>query len=107
MATGILGTPADLAAATNTTVYTVPAETFSVVTVNVVNRNSQSRNVRIALASTDTPTDAEFVEYDAELIANGVLEKSGIVLNAGKKVVVYSDSTGVSAMVYGIETPTS
>lgn len=107
MATGILGTPADLAAATNTTVYTVPAETFSVVTINVVNRNAQSRNVRIALASSDTPTDAEFVEYDAELIANGVLEKSGVVIDAGKKVVVYSDSTGVSAMVYGIETPTA
>ena len=107
MATGILGTPADLAAATNTTIYTVPAETFSVVTINVVNRNAQSRNVRIALVSSDSPTDAEFVEYDAELIANGVLEKSGVVIDAGKKVVVYSDSTGVGAMVYGIETPTA
>ena len=41
MATGILGT-ADLAAAANATVYTVPADTFSVVTVNITNRNSAS-----------------------------------------------------------------
>ncbi len=43
MATGILGT-ADLSAAANTTVYTVPADTFAVITVNVTNRNSASRD---------------------------------------------------------------
>ena len=49
MATGILGT-ADLSAAANTTVYTVPADTFAVITVNVTNRNSASRDVRVAVS---------------------------------------------------------
>ena len=76
MATGILGT-ADLAAAANATVYTVPADTFSVVTVNITNRNSASRDIRLAVSATGTPTNAEYLEYDTELLGNGSLERGG------------------------------
>ena len=106
MATGILGTE-DLAANALTTVYTVPEDTFAVVTVNITNRNTQSRNVRIATAADDTPTDAEWIEFNTELLGNGVVERSGVVLDEGKKIVALSNSTDVNIVVYGIETRTN
>lgn len=106
MANGKLGANA-LTAATNTTVYTVPVDHFSVVSVNFTNRNSQARNIRIALADADSPTTAEWVEYDTELIGNGVLERTGFVLSAGQKIVCFSNSTDCNAVVYGIETSTA
>ena len=105
MATGRLGT-ADLAAATNTTVYTCPADTFAVVTVSVCNRGASPATVQLAVASTATPTAAEYVEFDTALSAKGVLERTGIVLDAGKLLVVRSSAISVNAVVYGIETAT-
>lgn len=106
MATGRLGV-ADLSATTNTTVYTVPATTFSVVTVSVCNRGATSATVRIALAASATPSDSEWLEYDSTVLPKGVLERTGIVMEAGKLLVVYSSNTSVNAVVMGIETSTA
>ena len=107
MATGILGTPTDVPATTNTSIYTVPADTFAIVTINITNRSSATRDIRIALATSGTPTAGEWIEYDTEIVANGTIERSGIVIQAGKKVVAYINSTDCTVMVYGIETSTT
>jgi hypothetical protein len=108
MATGRLGT-ADLAATTYTELYEVPSDTFSVVSVNIVNRGATEITCRIALTTTvppSAPNNAEFIEYDVSIGGNGVMERTGIVLAAGQIVSVYSSATGVSAVCMGIETST-
>ena len=105
MATGRLGS-ADLAATTLTTLYTCPATTFTVASVSICNRTTSPITVRLAVATATTPTNAEYIEYDTTIAANQVLERTGIVMDAGKLIVVRSSATGVSAVAYGIETTT-
>lgn len=105
MASGILGQSAP-SAITLTTLYTVPSSTYAVVNVTVTNRGTSNTTVRLALAAADTPTNAEYIEYDTIVPANGVLERTGIVMNTTKKVVVYAGNANLSCSVYGIEQAT-
>jgi len=106
MATGRLGT-ANLLAGTNATVYTVPATTFAVVTLSLCNRSNSAITARVSLSTTATPTADEFVEYDTEIMPKGVLERTGLVMQAGLNLVVQTSSANVSAVAIGIETPTA
>lgn len=103
MATGILGTE-DLAAGTYTVLYTVPADYFCVASVSIVNRGNTAVGIRVATAAADTPTNAEFIEYDTVLEPKAILERSGIVMDADKRLVVYSTAVNVNAVAFGIET---
>jgi hypothetical protein len=109
MATGRLGA-FNITTTADTTVYTVPSATFSVVSVNICNRNSSTpASIRLAVAALATPTVAEYIEYDSSLVANGVLERTGIVMKTGD-LLVFSTPTGtptLSVVVYGIETSTA
>ena len=97
MATGRLGI-ADLSAAADTSLYTVPADTFAVVTVSLCNRSTGTRSVRIAVASAATPTNAEYIEYDADILANGVLERGAF--NLAVPVPASGTTAAVTAEVF-------
>jgi len=100
MASGIYA-QVDLAASTNTTVFTIV--TFGVYNIRFCNRNSTPVSVRLAYAATGTPGVTEYVEYGATIPANGVLEEQGVAVQAGKLIVAYSDTANVSVAVWGIE----
>jgi len=102
MASGVLG-QVSLAATTYTSVYTVPVTTLSYVNVNIANRNTTNVAVRVAITTGATPTTAQFIEYDVDIAPNGVLERSGLVMDTGKQLVVYSDTANVSVATYGVE----
>jgi hypothetical protein len=103
MASGILGS-ADLGANSDTSVYTVPADTYSVVTVSFCNRGSNTASVRLAVAASGTPGANEYLEYETSIGPNGVLERTGIVADTTKVIVCRSSQASVTAMVMGIET---
>lgn len=108
MATGRLGTPTQLAATTNTTVYTVPTGTYAVFNVSMTNVSTSSVTVRLAMASTGSPGGAEWIEYDTVIIGKGVFERTGIVLDAGKNVVAWASAgSAINVNIFGIETSTT
>ena len=102
MASGKLGI-ADLAAATNTTLYTVPVRVVATINASFVNRTAGNVSIQFAISALATPVLAEYVEYNAVIPANGVLERSGIVCGAGELVVCYASAVGISVRIFGFE----
>lgn len=102
MATGILG-QANPAAATNTTVYTVPASIAATFNISVVNTGASSATVTLAIASTATPTAAEYIEFQTPLPPGGVLERGGLVAQAAENIVANCSTANCAVSVYGYE----
>jgi hypothetical protein len=101
MASGTLG-QSNLAAATNTTVYTAGA-TPTTFNVSMTNSSGFPVAVNLAIAASATPSASEYLEYQTVIPGNSVLERGGLVATSGKLIVAYATSTGISVNVYGYE----
>lgn len=101
MASGILG-KADLVFSTNTVVFTASA-VVTVATVNICNRNATAANVHVAIDANTNPANSSYIEFNASVPAGGVLERTGLVLQSGQKIVVNSTANNMSVNVYGLE----
>jgi len=104
MATGKLGA-VDLAATTDTILYTAPVAGLATVNLNMCNRGAVNVKIRIAIldGAIGTLTNADYVEFDLNLAAKGVIERTGLVVSNGASIMVYSDSIDVSAVCWGFE----
>lgn len=102
MASGTLGQVA-LAAGTNTTVYTVPAGKVATFSVNFCNRAIQSAWVRLAISTSTSPANGEWILYDVLINQYGTFERTGLMASAGKVIVCYADTANISVNVYGYE----
>ncbi|MDZ4379184.1 MAG: hypothetical protein U0973_13660 [Xanthomonadaceae bacterium] len=98
---GLLG-KADVPAAADTDLYTVPAGLWATVNFYMVNRTAVSIAVRWAVRSGAIGT-ADYMEYETVLPANGVLRETGVPVAAGETVTVRAAAVGCTAQVRGFE----
>jgi hypothetical protein len=106
MATGRVATVAPGAAAI-ATIYTVPNGYYGIYNISITNTNTTPVTIRLAVAAGATPNANEYIEYNATIVPQGVLERTGIVAGAGVYIVGYASNTLVNFNVWGIETSTS
>lgn len=100
---GVLGSR-NLISDVNQAVYVNNYSDVSAVTVSVCNKHYISTNVSIAVSTSATsPTNAEWLEYEAIVPGKGVLERSGIIVTPGHFIVVKSSAPNANAMVWGTE----
>jgi hypothetical protein len=67
---------------------------------------NSSDTVKVRLSLTPPSTSANtsnYLEFDANIPPNGVLERGAIVAGTGENIIVRATSPDVSVSVYGIE----
>lgn len=89
---GRLGTPLNITSASDTdyVVYTVPSESeYAIVNLSITNRESTPvRAACVAISTSSSPTDQEFIEWYTPILPNGVLEVTKIMMAPGEKLIV-------------------
>ena len=103
--TGITGDVSgfDLAATTDTLIYTCPSTKRASVTVSFVNRGASSVTVRLARGTGASPAATDYLEYEATLAAGVPLIRSGIPLSAGDKLWARASAVNVTVQAEGVE----
>jgi len=113
MATGRVATTQLTGSYTLSTIYTVPAGNYGVYNISFTNPTTGPITIRLAVGATTTPAASEYIEYGTVIVANGVFERTGLVLSPLQNIVASASSgtsgvtSAVSVNVYGIETSTT
>jgi len=104
MFAGILGTW-ELLKNISQAVYVNDRDRASAVTINVCNKTGSNGTVSIAISNSSTSvTAAEWIVFNADLLARQTFEKMGILVPSGKYVVVKTNLDNCNAVVYGAVT---
>ena len=101
---GKFGSTLDLVATTDTLFgYTVATGILTSANVRLINRNSLSAKVRLAIGAGGSPALTDYRLFDYQIPGFGIDEETGLLLSAGEKIWVRSDSNNVSARMHGME----
>jgi hypothetical protein len=84
--------------------YSAPLS-VAVTTANllVANTNSSPVNFSAAIATSASPTTAQFIVHNFEIPANGILRESALVISAGEIVLVSANAPGVACRLHGYQ----
>ena len=102
MAQGILGNW-ELVSEVAQPVYVNNYLSASSVAVNVCNRNHLPAKISIAVSTSTTPSNTDYIEYETTVNGKGVLERSGILTGPGEYIIVKSSLPNVSVVLWGVE----
>jgi hypothetical protein len=97
------------AAFTSRTVYTAPTARKATVTVCLVNTTGASKVVSMGVSAVDRTSDlltnspADCLEPGVTLASKAVLERTGLTLSAGQRILADADAGGVYVHVWGVE----
>ena len=91
---------------TNGTVYTVPADTLSVVNLNLANTTASADTVTVYVVPSGGSVGTEHTIESFSLGGNNTLERTNIVMGASDFLVVNA-TAGTVANVWGIEESTA
>jgi hypothetical protein len=94
------------AATTETTLYTVPALTMTVVsTLVVANRSASDATFRITIAPNGAATaNSQYIAYDLSCGGNGLNAFTfGLTMDAADVVRVYASSADLTFSIFGSE----
>lgn len=103
MAVGLLG-KSNPSANTSTLVYTVPSGVISSFNISAVNMGLVDANVTVYISDGSTTSADRLIESNTVIPANGgVLEREGLLCNAGETVYVSASSANIAFRVHGFE----
>lgn len=99
----------DLTLNTDTLLMSGPVGFSSTANIRFINRNSSPVKVRLALV--DEPAASalanlspeDYLEFDIDIRANGVLENTGVVIPENFSLVARSDTSNVTVVAFGFE----
>lgn len=108
MSNGILGRYSSSITGQNI-VYTVPVDKYAKVSINVISNFSTTftNTIKVYIAPSSSPTTQHLIQLEPLSVQSNGFERTGIILQAGERVIVVQEATETHAVVTGIEYPTN
>jgi len=85
------------------TIYTVPPGKVATVSLNLCNFTDHPRKVYVLIYPTSqaSGTANDWYEKGTIIPAEGILERTGLVMSAGEMIVAWDDGAGIAARIHG------